>query len=40
MKILDQLISSLNFENSIKDIHQGVFHTAVLICIKKTVDDS
>jgi uncharacterized protein len=30
MKILDQLISSLNFETAVKDIRQGVFHTAVL----------
>lgn len=30
MKILDQLVSSLNFEAEIKDIRQGVFHTAVL----------
>ncbi|MCU0599519.1 MAG: DUF364 domain-containing protein [Desulfobacterales bacterium] len=30
MKILDHLISSLNLEGSVKDIRQGVFHTAVL----------
>jgi uncharacterized protein len=30
MKILDHLISTLNFEGSVKDIRQGVFHTAVL----------
>ncbi|MDY6881129.1 MAG: DUF364 domain-containing protein [Desulfatiglans sp.] len=30
MKILDDLISDLNFEASVRDIRQGVFHTAVL----------
>jgi len=30
MKILDDLISSLNLETSVKDIRQGVFHTGVL----------
>jgi uncharacterized protein (DUF4213/DUF364 family) len=30
MKILDHLIASLNFEYRVKDIRQGVFHTAVL----------
>ncbi len=30
MKILDQLISSLDFNADVKDIRQGVFHTAVL----------
>ena len=29
MKILDDLISSLNLKTGIKDIRQGVFHTAV-----------
>ena len=30
MKILDDLISTLNFEAGVKDIRQGVFHTGVL----------
>ncbi|RLC00509.1 MAG: hypothetical protein DRH90_18270 [Deltaproteobacteria bacterium] len=30
MQILDDLISTLNFNASIKDIRQGVFHTGVL----------
>lgn len=30
MKILDDLISTLNFDAKIKDIRQGVFHTGVL----------
>ncbi|MBN2438231.1 MAG: DUF364 domain-containing protein [Deltaproteobacteria bacterium] len=30
MRILDDLISSLNFDASVKDVRQGVFHTAVL----------
>lgn len=30
MKILDDLISTLRFDTSIKDIRQGVFHTGVL----------
>jgi uncharacterized protein (DUF4213/DUF364 family) len=30
MKILDDLVASLNMGNSVKDIRQGVFHTAVL----------
>jgi uncharacterized protein (DUF4213/DUF364 family) len=30
MKILDDLISTLNFETSVKDIRQGIFHTGVL----------
>ena len=30
MKILDDLISALNLEASIKDIRQGIFHTGVL----------
>ena len=30
MKILDDLISSLNFEAGVRDIRQGVFHTGVL----------
>jgi len=29
MKILDHLISTLDFNASVKDIRQGVFHTAV-----------
>jgi len=29
MKILDHLISTLNFDFSVRDIRQGVFHTAV-----------
>lgn len=29
MKILDHLISTLNFDSSVRDIRQGVFHTAV-----------
>ena len=30
MKILDDLISALNFDATVKDIRQGVFHTGVL----------
>ncbi len=30
MKIIDDLISTLNFDTSVKDIRQGVFHTGVL----------
>ena len=30
MKIIDDLISTLNFEASVKDIRQGVFHIVVL----------
>ncbi len=30
MKILDDFMSSLNFEATVKDIRQGVFHTGVL----------
>ena len=30
MKILDDLIATLNFDVSVKEIHQGVFHTGVL----------
>ena len=30
MKILDDLISTLNPETELRDIRQGVFHTAVL----------
>jgi uncharacterized protein (DUF4213/DUF364 family) len=30
MRILDELISTLNFEATVKDIRQGVFHTGVL----------
>jgi uncharacterized protein len=30
MQILDDLISALNFNTSVKDIRQGVFHTGVL----------
>ena len=30
MKILEDLISSLDFETTVQDIRQGVFHTAVL----------
>ena len=30
MKILDDLISTLNFDATVKDIRQGVFHTGVL----------
>ena len=30
MKILDHLISTLNFDATLKDVRQGVFHTAVL----------
>jgi uncharacterized protein (DUF4213/DUF364 family) len=30
MRILDELISTLNFEDTVKDIRQGVFHTGVL----------
>ncbi len=30
MKILDDLLSILNFDSSVKDIRQGVFHTGVL----------
>jgi uncharacterized protein (DUF4213/DUF364 family) len=30
MKILDDLISMLNFDTSVKDIRQGFFHTGVL----------
>lgn len=30
MKIIDDLISALNFDASVKDIRQGVFHTGVL----------
>jgi uncharacterized protein (DUF4213/DUF364 family) len=30
VKILDDLLSTLNFETSVKDIRQGVFHTGVL----------
>jgi uncharacterized protein (DUF4213/DUF364 family) len=30
MKILDDLISTLNFDTTVKDIRQGVFHTGVL----------
>ena len=30
MKILEDLISSLNFNATVRDIRQGVFHTAVL----------
>jgi len=30
MKIIDDLISTLNFDASVRDIRQGVFHTGVL----------
>jgi uncharacterized protein (DUF4213/DUF364 family) len=30
MKILDDLLSTLNFDTSVKDIRQGIFHTGVL----------
>jgi len=30
MKILDDLISILNFDDTVKDIRQGIFHTGVL----------
>ena len=30
MKILDDLIAALNFNDTVKDIRQGVFHTGVL----------
>jgi uncharacterized protein (DUF4213/DUF364 family) len=30
MQILDDLISSLNFNTSVRDIRQGIFHTGVL----------
>jgi uncharacterized protein (DUF4213/DUF364 family) len=30
MKILEDLISALNFDTSVKDIRQGIFHTGVL----------
>jgi len=30
MKILDDLISDLNFDTAVKDIRQGIFHTGVL----------
>jgi uncharacterized protein len=30
MKILDELLSTLNFATDIRDIRQGIFHTAVL----------
>ncbi len=30
MKILDDLISTLNFDTTVKDIRQGIFHTGVL----------
>lgn len=30
MKILDDLISDLNFDAAVKDIRQGIFHTGVL----------
>jgi uncharacterized protein (DUF4213/DUF364 family) len=30
MKILDDLLSMLNFDTSVKDIRQGIFHTGVL----------
>ncbi len=30
MKILDDLISTLNFDAAVKDIRQGIFHTGVL----------
>jgi uncharacterized protein (DUF4213/DUF364 family) len=30
MKILDDLLSMLNYDTSIKDIRQGIFHTGVL----------
>ena len=30
MKILDDLISALNFDATVKDIRQGIFHTGVL----------
>jgi uncharacterized protein len=30
MKIIDDIISTLNFDGSVKDIRQGVFHTGVL----------
>ena len=30
MKILDDLISTLNFDATVKDIRQGIFHTGVL----------
>ena len=30
MKILDGLMSILNFDSSVKDIRQGIFHTGVL----------
>jgi uncharacterized protein (DUF4213/DUF364 family) len=30
MKILDDLISTLHFDTSVKDIRQGIFHTGVL----------
>ena len=32
MKILDELISTLKFDAPVRDIRQGVFHTAVLTC--------
>jgi uncharacterized protein len=30
MKILDDILSTLNFDAPVRDIRQGVFHTAVL----------
>jgi hypothetical protein len=30
MKILDDVLSTLNFDEPVRDIRQGVFHTAVL----------
>jgi len=30
MRILDHLISTLNFDTTVRDVRQGVFHTAVL----------
>ncbi len=30
MRILDDLMSILNFDATVKDIHQGIFHTGVL----------
>jgi len=30
MQILDDLISTLNFDAPVRDIRQGVFHTEVL----------
>jgi len=30
MKILDDLISTLNFDATVNDIRQGIFHTGVL----------